>query len=297
MSYQLELRHLHYFSILAEELHFKKAADRLYISQPGLSKQIKHLEDTLGILLLERTNRKVKLTPAGEYLAKELKLVIQHLDTTLDHTKLIHSGLKGNLKIGYIGSAMQNIIPELLKHISERYPEIRFDLTEMNNNTQIEELLHHKIDLGFVRVDRVPRPLKTQPVFEDTFSVVLPKNHLVTQENFTDLTIFKDEKFILFESSYSQFYYEKVMQLFHDAGFNPQVSHHTIHAGSIYRLVENGFGISIVPTTLQLGYNMDVKFIELKDIVQRTTLAAVWNDENRNPVMENVQKIINEMGI
>ena len=102
MSYQLELRHLHYFSILAEELHFKKAADRLYISQPGLSKQIKHLEDTLGILLLERTNRKVKLTPAGEYLAKELKLVIQHLDTTLDHTKLIHSGLKGNLKIGYI---------------------------------------------------------------------------------------------------------------------------------------------------------------------------------------------------
>ena len=292
MGYQLELRHLHYFAVLAEELHFGRAADRLFISQPGLSKQIKHLESILEVKLLERSKRSVRLTSAGHYLNNEIGQLSERIEDIVDRTKLIHSGLKGSLRLGYIGSAMQNIIPNLLKQLDVGFPDVQFDLSEMGNGEQIERLFHESIDLGFVRTDHVPQPLKAQIIFEDTFSLVLPRNHRITSPELDDLSRVAEEKFILFDSSYSQSYYVKVMQIFADAGFSPKVAHHTIHASSIYRLVENGFGISIVPTSLKLGYDLGVKFVELTTISQRASLSAVWNPANRNPVMEHVLSIL-----
>lgn len=292
MSYQLELRHLHYFSIVAEELHFGRAADRLFISQPGLSKQIKYLESILEVKLLDRNNRKVKLTDAGQYLWNEIKQLDDQVENIVHRTRLIHSGFKGNLRVGYIGSAMQNIIPELLNQLDDEYPDIQFDLTEMGNNEQVDRLLHQNIDLGFVRTDNVPQPLKSMIIFEDSFSLVLPINHHIDTTTLDDLREVADEKFILFESSYSQSYYVKVMQIFADAGFTPKVAHHTIHASSIYRLVENGFGISIVPSSLRLGYDLGIKFVELPHVIQKASLSAVWSPDNRNPVMGNVVSIL-----
>ncbi|MEM0940855.1 MAG: LysR family transcriptional regulator [Bacteroidota bacterium] len=288
MSYQIELRHLHYFLILSEELHYRKAADRLFISQPGLSKQIKYLEDLLAVRLLDRNKRNVSLTPAGEYLSNQIKQLDKKVDEMVHGTRLIDSGLKGNLRIGYIGSAMQNIIPELLKSIDRDFPDIQFGLYEMGNSAQVEKLLHHSIDLGFVRMDHLPKSLKAITVYEDTFSVVLPENHPIADVKLDDLSRMKEEKFILFESSYSQSYYLKVMQIFADAGFTPKVAHHTIHANSIFRLVENGFGIAIIPTSLKLGYDLKVKFAELSSIAQRASIVAVWNPDNTNPVLANV---------
>ncbi len=295
MGYQLELRHLNYFAVLAEELHFGRAADRLFISQPGLSKQIKHLESILEVQLLERNKRNVHLTPAGHYLSNEVKQLNERIDDVIHHTRLVHSGLQGNLRLGYIGSAMQNIIPDLLKQIDKEYPGIQFDLAEMGNNDQVERLLHQSIDLGFVRTEHVPKPLKSLTIFEDTFSLVLPLDHPIAVDQLEDLSVISDEKFILFESSYSQSYYIKVMQIFADAGFSPKVAHHTIHASSIYRLVENGLGISIVPSSLKLGYDLAVKFVELPSISQRASLSAVWHPDNHNPVMENVVNILPQL--
>ena len=295
MSYQLELRHLHYFAVLAEELHFRKAADRLFISQPGLSKQIKWLEDQLAVQLLKRDKRNVQLTPAGQYLYSQVRQLEDRVDQVVHETRLVHSGLKGNLRISYIGSAMQNIIPDLLKLIDADYPNIQFDLTEMGNGSQIEQLLHQNVDIGFVRTDHVPPPLLSLEVFKDTFSLVLPKNHPIRGKQIQDLLQVKDEKFILFESSYSQSYYAKVMQIFADAGFSPKVAHHTIHANSIFRLVESGFGISIVPTSLKLGYDLGVKFVELNEVAQQASLSVVWNPSSSNPILPNVIKLLQKL--
>ena len=292
MSYQLEFRHLHYFAILAEELHFRKAADRLFISQPGLSKQIKFLEEKLGVKLLERNNRNVALTQAGEFLSEQIRQLDDKVDEIIHVTRLIHTGQKGNLRIGYIGSAMQTIIPDLLKAIDRDFPGILFDLSEMGNSMQIEKLLHQNIDLGFVRADYVPKPLKAVTAYEDTFSLVFPNDYPVTDSKMSDISFLKDEKFILFESSYSQSYYLKVMQIFNGAGFNPKVAHHTIHGNSIFRLVESGFGIAIIPTSLKLGYDLNVKFVELVGIHQKATLKAVWNSNTNNPVVSNVVELL-----
>ncbi|TXG38455.1 LysR family transcriptional regulator [Seonamhaeicola maritimus] len=292
MSNQLELRHLKYFLAVAEELHFRRAAERLYISQPGLSRQIKQMEDDLGVTLFERHNRKVVLTKAGAYLKKELKLTLKSLDQTLEHAKLLNDGKKGDLKLGYVGSAMQQIIPNLLLDFEEEHPNVVFSLKELDNETQIQELLSFDFDLGFVRLERVPIGLEIKPILKESFCLVLPNTHKMDFENIKDLSKLKDESFILFDPKYSASYYEKVMQIFDDSGFAPIVSHNTIHAGSIYKLVENGFGISIVPKSLAITNNNNIKFIELKKIKQKTTLSVVWNKNNRNPILKDFLGLI-----
>ncbi|PKQ61729.1 transcriptional regulator [Labilibaculum filiforme] len=287
MSNQIELRHYRYFLALAEDLHFRKAAESLYISQPGLSRQIKQMEEYLGISLFERHNRKVILTKAGSYLQTELIKNFKQLDEIINHAKLVNDGLDGNLKLGYVGSAMQDVIPELLLKFKQHHPKVLFSLNEMDNKKQIQALLNQEIDIGFVRMERVPRGLNIRSVFEDTFSLVLPKNHPINEDNFTSLSQLKDESFIFFDASYSESYYEKVMQIFDKRGFAPLISHYTVNASSIFRLVENNFGVSLVPTSLKLGYDMGIKFIELNKIPQRTTLRIVWNTTNTNPILAN----------
>jgi len=292
MSNQLEFRHYKYFLAVAKELHFRRAAEQLYISQPGLSRQIKQMEEVLGIKLFERHNRKVELTKAGQYLQEELIKNFKHLDEIINHSKLLNDGIDGHLKLTYVGSAMQKLIPNLLLKFRETNPNVLIQLTENNNQRQIQALLNQEVDFGFVRMERVPKGLEIFPAMEETFSLVLPENHSINIDNFKNLSQLKDEQFILFDSSYSESYYEKVMQIFDDSGFVPNISHSTVNASSIYRLVENNFGISIVPTSLQYGYQLKIKFIELRDIPQRTTLKIVWNSKNTNPVLRSFIDVI-----
>lgn len=288
MSYRIELRHLHYFLAVAEELHFRKAAERLFISQPGLSRQIKQMETELGFALFERTNKKVILTKAGKYLKEEVSLLLKNLNDSFDHSKLIHEGMEGQINFGYVGSAMQNVIPQLLLKIREDHPKVHYSLREMENPDQIDALIQKEIDLAFVRLDKVPKGLEIRPVFEDSFSLVLPKGHPIDKENFRGLKSFEEDAFILFDQSYSPAYYEQVMQIFKQSGFHPIISHNTVHASTIFRLVENNLGISIVPSSLALGYNMGIKLIELDKIPQKTVLSVAWNTSNRNPILTKI---------
>jgi len=293
MSNQIEHRHLRYFLAVAEELHFRKAAEKLFISQPGLSRQIKQMEQDLGVTLFERNNRRVALTKTGDYLQKELQINLQNLEDILAHSKLIHHGKEGHLTLGFVGSAMLQIIPAILKQFNSKFPKVMFKLEEMDNQKQIEGLLSQEIDVGFVRLERVPRSLEIHTVLKETFCLVLPKNHPVNKRNFKNLSQFKDSPFILFDPEYSASYYEKVMQIFDGCGFAPIISHNTIHASSIYKLVENNLGVSIVPKSLQFGYDMNVKFIELDAIPQRAFLSIAWSKNNRNPMLQNILQLIN----
>jgi len=293
MSNQIEHRHLRYFLAVAEELHFRKAAEKLFISQPGLSRQIKQMEQDLGVTLFERNNRRVALTKTGDYLQKELQINLKNLEDILAHSKLIHHGKEGHLTLGFVGSAMLQIIPAILKQFNSKFPKVMFKLEEMDNQKQIEGLLSQEIDVGFVRLERVPRSLEIHTVLKETFCLVLPKNHPVNKRNFKNLSQFKDSPFILFDPEYSASYYEKVMQIFDGCGFAPIISHNTIHASSIYKLVENNLGVSIVPKSLQFGYDMNVKFIELDAIPQRAFLSIAWSKNNRNPMLQNILQLIN----
>ena len=292
MKHQIELRHLTYFLAVAQELHFRKAAEKLFISQPGLSRQIKQMEDELGVTLFERHNRKVVLTKVGEYLKEEFTNQLDTLSHTLENAKLMQTGKKGALKIGYVGSAMQDVIPNLLLKFEKNNTDILFNLKEVDNQKQIKDLLSFDLDIGFVRLERVPRNLEIKSILKENFCLVLPKNHKIDKENYKNLEEFKNESFILFDAKYSTSYYEKVMQIFDNCGFTPLVSHNTIHSSSIFKLVENGFGISIIPKSLAKKAGYKIKFIELDKIPQKTTLSVIWNQKNGNPILNDVLKLL-----
>ncbi len=292
MGYQIELRHIRYFLVVADELHYRKAAERLFISQPGLSRQIKQLEEGVGIKLFERNNRNVVLTEAGKYLQKELSKNLKSIEATFNHAKLISKGKDGNLKFGYVGSAMKKIIPNLLIKLSQEYPKISFSLKEMDNQQQVESLVSQDIDIGFVRLERAPRNIQIQTILVEPFCLVIPNTHVINKTNFEGLHQFKDASFIMFDPKYSVSYYEKVMQIFDEHDFSPIVSHNTIHADSIYKLVENNIGVSIVPKSLTMDVYADVQFIELTKIPQKTALSVIWNNENRNPVLPIAMKLL-----
>jgi DNA-binding transcriptional LysR family regulator len=216
-------------------------------------------------------------------LGKHFKI----LESTLAHAQLLNKGLLGDLKLGYVGSAMEKVIPRLMNGFRETHQKVMFSLKEMDNQDQIKSLFSNEIDVGFVRMERVPKGLKASTILQEPFCLVVPKNHPINNKNFKGISQLKDASFILFDPKYSPSYYEKVMQIFDDSGFTPIVTHNTIHSGSIYKLVAHHFGVSIVPKSLKSDHLKEVRFIELHDIPQQTALSAVWNENNRNPVLDD----------
>lgn len=292
MSNQIEFRHLRYFITVAEELHFRKAAKKLYITQPALSRQIQQLEEYIGAPLLFRDKRNVELTKSGEYLLDEAHFLLKHLDFVQQNINHIDSGKAGELRIGFVGSAMQSVIPDLLKQINKKYPSIHAVLTELPNQEQINRVRNDHLDLGFIRSMRLPADLNKIDVYEENFCLVLPKDHPISMANFNGVEDLRDESFILFSSQYSHGYYEKILSIFEDKGFSPKVAHESVHANTIFRLVENKLGIGIVPSSLKKGFDLDIKFIELTNIPQRTVLSAIWKTNSRNPLLANVIKFL-----
>ncbi|WP_109852865.1 LysR family transcriptional regulator [Aquimarina sp. AU58] len=292
MSYQIELRHFTYFMAVAEELHFRKAADRLFISQPGLSRQIKQMEEIIGVALFVRNKRKVTLTAAGVYLKKELDYIFNHIDFTIRQTRLIDQGSNGEIRIGFLGSAMQTVIPELLVMVNKELPDIQFSLEEMSNHLQVEAVEKDQLDLGFVRLARVPEGIQKKTVHTDSFSLVVPLEHQLTSKTFKSIAQVSDEHFILFSSDYSSLYYDKIMSICEDKGFTPKVTHKSVHAQTIFKLVESGLGVAIVPTSLQQGFDLGVKFLEIPKIPQKAILSVIWKKDNRNPALQQILKFL-----
>jgi DNA-binding transcriptional LysR family regulator len=288
----MELRHLHYFKAVAEELNFRKAADRLYISQPGLSRQIRQLEEELSVTLFDRDQRNVSLTAAGSYLKAEVDFLLNHLETIKGQLNQIQAGKIGELRIGFLGSASNQIIPRLMSKLNAYQPLVNVNLEELSNSLQVEMVQKDKLDLGFVRLNSVPDALEMKTIAKDSFSLVVPTNHPITAVDFVSMYQFKEESFVLFSSDYSNFYYDQIIGICRDAGFSPKIQHKSVHALTIFKLVESGLGVAIVPTSIQEGYEINVRFMEIPDIPQFTELVVIWKKGNRNPVLRQVLDLI-----
>lgn len=290
MSNQIELRHLQSFRVLAKELHFRRAAEKLFMSQSGLSKQIQQLEGQLGVILLERDRRNVRLTKSGIYLKEQVFFLEGFLNQTFTQLRNIEAGIEGEIKIGFVGSAMQKVIPELIKKSNAQFPTIHFVLDEMSNQAQIAAIQRYEIDLGFVRLNEVPSGIQLKTILTEHFALVIPKNNPINTKNFKGIHQFKNAPFILFSSDYSSTYYNKIMSIFTDAGFTPKVSHKSIHANTIFRLVESGLGVAIVPFSLTLGAALaiDIEVIELTTIPQRAVLSVAWKKNRHYPALEKL---------
>ena len=277
------------FITLADELHYKRAAERLFISQPALSKRIALLERNLSAQLFIRHNRKVQLTDSGKYFVGQAKMLLEKFLQVKTQIHHIDNGSEGEVRVGFVGSAMQRLIPKLIMTSNASYPNIGFSLEEMSIINQVDALLNDTIDIGIVLLKEIPKELEILPVHEENFALALPKDHPLGQDNFEHLSQLAEESFILFSSSYSKYYYDKINSIFEDAGFQPIVKNKSINAGIIFQLVSNGYGLAVVPKSLALDFNLPVKLIELKDIPQKAVLSVLWH---RNNISKPFRKVL-----
>ena len=282
MTNQLELRHFDYFLALADTLHYRKAAEQLFISQSALSQQIKRLEAIVGQTLFIRTNRKVSLSEAGLLFKQEAAIISQQVQQSMERWQLATEGTKGLIRIGFVGSAMQIYLPPILKKFSKIHPTIKFYLDDLSNVDQLAALEKKQLDIGFMRANDVPLTMNIKSVYKENFSLVVPENHPIKKANFKNIGQVAKESFILFPNTRSQMYYQQIINLCGDYGFSPRISHRSIHGPTIFKLVESGLGISIVPNSLKDEYNYKVRFLELTDVPYQTELFAVWNKDNEN---------------
>lgn len=259
----MELRHLKYFLKLAEELSFVRAADKLFISQPPLSRQIKELETELGATLFERNNKRVELTDAGKYYQKEIQELVQNLERINLTTKKISQNQSGEFRIAYVSSTFSGDISKLVQFLSDQYPYVNFRLYEVPTVKQIAALEEGKIDLGIIRAPLHSPKIDSQLWFKDSFSLVFNREkYNITSEE--DLQSLKDETFVFFNKGYAPYFYDTLLQLCARHGFSPRVVHESNNISTIIQLVKNGLGVSIVPSAIQKSHNYpELEYVEL----------------------------------
>ena len=283
---QLELRHFRYFLALAETLHFRKAASKVFISQSALSQQINVLESILGVKLFERSNRKVSLSTAGIHFYKEAQQIMDYIDASLTRWHDTVKGSEGQLRIGFVGSAMKHFLPPIIKAFTNDFPNIGLSLEELPNLDQLRGLEKETIDIGFMRSNKVSPNMNIKSVYVENFSLVLPQDHPINRDNFENMGQLANESFILYPNESSPMYFQQILNLCSEYNFSPKISHRAIHGGTIFKLVENGMGLSIVPNSLKDDNNYKIRFIELKDASAKTELFAVWPKDFKNPVLK-----------
>jgi DNA-binding transcriptional LysR family regulator len=280
----MKLRHLKYFLAVAEELNFTKASEKLFISQPPLSRQIAELEEELQAKLFIRNNKKVELTEAGKYFEKEVKTLFQDLERISLKTKKIAENVSGEFRIAYISSIYSAVISDLIKHLKSQFPYVNFKLFEVSTTKQITALEQGKIEMGIIRSPIQSPKIKAHLWFQDGFSIVFNKN-IIQLKSEKDILDLRDETFVFFNKDYAPHYHEVLLELCAFYGFTPKIIHEANNINSIVQLVKNGLGISIVPSNIaKNNQDSEIGFIELKKVNLFTDVSLITSKEDDSEI-------------
>ncbi|QMU31341.1 LysR family transcriptional regulator [Adhaeribacter radiodurans] len=283
----MELRHLLYFKTVAEELHFRKAASKLHISQPPLSRQIKELEEELGVVLFNRSNKQVSLTPAGQFFKKEIDQIFSQLEESKNLLKQIHGAITTQLRIGYISSTYQAHLVNILKKLHTELPFTKTRLYEVPTVKQIKALEEGKLDVGIMRAPVSSEKLKTITLFQDPFTVVFRQNSIELPGQEAVSQYLKHQPFIFFNQDYAPDYYRKLVEICQRLGFYPDVVHEANNIHSILQLVESGLGVSIVPASVKAQCtSLKLSFYDLNYLPITTEVVLAYKPSSSNQAVE-----------
>lgn len=283
----MELRHLRYFVSVAEELSFTRAAAVLRVAQSAVSAQIRLLEDSVGVTLLERNSRRVELTGAGRTFLRGAKRIIFDLEEITRQTRRIGRAETGHLAIGFIGAQSHEWMPLVLRRFRRECPDVEVTLTEMVPSAQLEALSMHRLDLGVVgSIDGKPPPgLKVDCIAEEEPLVGVPSDHALANRPFVKLQQLRSEGFILTSRENAPSYRSWLARLCQRAGFTPKVVQEVDRARTAVQYVAAGFGISIFGEHICRQPAPGVKFIPLRPCDQKLRYGVAWRKEPSEPLV------------
>ncbi len=261
----MELRQLRYFLAVAEERSFSRAAERLHVSQPPLSMHVKALEDELDVRLLDRTNRGVTLTPAGQVFFDEVRSVLRRLDQAKAKAQQAGQGEVGTLSVGFVSIAGYGILPPALKRFRERFPKIDVQLHELTTDAQIREMRAGRLDLGIGLAPVDEAGLTFETVLRENLLLAAPVGHpLVPRTGPVRLKALSNEQFIIPPRDIGPGLYDLIISLCRANGFAPKITQHARQMQTVIGLVASGMGLALVPASVQNLKRAGVEYRALK---------------------------------
>ena len=251
MDQDMELRHLRYFVAVAEELHFGRAAERLHLSQPPLSQQIRRLEEIVGYPLFFRTSRSVSLTPAGEDFLPRAQRTLRKVQRDMDETRSIGSGEVGSLHIGFVGSGMLTTLPAIFRSYREACPSVHLHLHESFTSQVISGLEGGMLDAGILRDADPVENMRFTTLFSEPYVAVLPVSHPMAKRRRISPASLRHDPFVYYPRSAGSRAFEKPIALCEEHGFRPQIVQEASHWLTILRLIGAGLGVSLAPACVR----------------------------------------------
>jgi DNA-binding transcriptional LysR family regulator len=291
----IDIRQLRYFQAVAEELHFGRAAARLAIAQPALSRQVQQLEEELGTPLLRRTQRRVELLPAGALLLERSRTIQQELARTLSDVRRTGTGELGKLALGFIHSSTYGLLPSIIGRFRHLYPGIELELHELPITAQHAALLRGTIDLGLLRVQAAPADIEVLPVMPDPFVLALPARHPLAGRTRIRLKDIAGEPFVMFSKAEAPLFHTRVQAMCEQAGFSPNVVQHATQIHTVVGLVGAGLGVAVVPATGRNLHPKQVRFVQIADKAEPVHVALGWRRGQETPAIRSFRKVTQEV--
>jgi DNA-binding transcriptional LysR family regulator len=281
----VELRHLRYFVAVAEELHFGRAAARLHLAQPPLSRQIRQLEGELGVPLFERDKRHVRLTDAGAVFLAEARAMLAGAEQAAQAARRAARGEVGRLTVGFIGAASYSVLPGIVQAFRARYPDAELVLQELTTAEQLAALRAGTIRVGLVRPPVADAALAAETVLREPLVVALPAGHALATEPRVAVAALAGEPWVLFPRRLAADLYEQILALCARAGFRPRLAQEAVQMQTVVRLVGAGVGVSLVPRSVETLHSAGVAYRPLADAMAEVEMAVAWRRDDGSALL------------
>jgi DNA-binding transcriptional LysR family regulator len=275
----MELRQLEIVVTLGEELHFGHAADRLHLSQPGLTHALARLERQLDARLFDRSSRKVTLTPAGAALLPRARALLEQANETEQVVGRVARGEQGTVRLGVVGTAMLDLLPALVRGVRAKHPAIELDIRELIGATQVDELRRDRLDLGLLHVtsEDPPDGLSVSQVRSERLAVALPADHRLSHRTVVRLVELRDDPLVVQRPESEADTTAIYLNACADAGFAARVAQYVTSLQALLGLVAAGLGWAFVEQSLVGSLERaGVSFVALRGTSARLPTALAW---------------------
>jgi DNA-binding transcriptional LysR family regulator len=290
----MELRHLRYFQAVAEELSYSKAARRLCIAQPALSRAVQEMESELGALLFDRGGRAIRLTPAGDVLLRDTALLFERLDEMVRRVRRTAAGEEGELRLGYIGPPTRGFLGPLLKTYRKRHPKVTVVLEERTPERVAEMVSKGRLSIGLTRpvLAADSLGLKSLTLWEEPFAALVAADHPFAGTGSLAWQDLADQPLILLARREGAGSHDTILAACEEAGFSPKIVHSPSVIGTVLQYVEAGAGIGVVPASV-LPQSPSVHLLPLEP-VRGVPLVMVWAEEGNDPAVTAFRDLVSQ---
>jgi DNA-binding transcriptional LysR family regulator len=287
----LEFSELHAFVVLAGELHFRKASEQLFLSQPALSKKIRRLEEKLKGPLFARSRRKVALTDAGKKFLPRAAKLLQDAEDAVREAEATIEGRAGTLRLGFVIASVTDILPRTILRFRKLYPDVELHMREMPSPSQVSSLIESTLDAGILRMPVTNRQLVSVPLFSEHLVLATPAD--VRYRPRDGINAFRSSGFIFVSPTISETFHDRVLSLCLRAGFNPRVVQEANEVLTILHLVRAGVGVSLVPGSAMRLNVPGVRFHELNWKEPLWRIGIAWNrNAEKLPLISRLVKLV-----